>query len=724
MSIHYRAQNTQMISASVNYTSFVYPNTQKISKELDSLTPKGLKKNPDYGILPLNAPCNNCVELIEKRTDYERQFVEGNEIYNQKGYSKINFKDKEGFYREINPRLYPIGNGVFKAFNQKCPTFVDTLENCVGLENENKKLSFGKNIKLYFEDNIGNKTLLNANPNWLNKTIGADGAYFTEVFPNIDFEARVMEGSIKTSYIIKSNLNLPANGWLVIADSLETNFNSSFSYSGNQNINGKYNCNFIISNNSTPEFHILQGIVVSSSRDNYTELYFKNNGNVFEQHISTNWLNNSNTGYPVSVDPVVTNSGTLAQASITGSGLNNAGSFVGYCSYNLTVARPANCTLNDVLWTFTYIAQNGAWRSEGAIKLTTGTCISPAAATFFWFCNVNSSGQCIGTNVSVGTDLLPCISPLAACSGNVPFTLRFYDRWAGASCSNVFIAANSPWTMTLRGSTLETLNETTTGNGSTTVNVVCFTTATLSPNTQNGVPGYTYLWAPGGQTTSTITYTANMIGTTTYTATVTDACGVVRTAIFTVNNNCVLPVTLKKFEAIYNGTTVDLFWETASELNSDYFLIEKSLDGIEFSTVAKVKAAGKSSISKTYKTQDTKPTIGAITYYRIKQFDLNREDVAYQHIIALNIQKDLFEMSLVPNPTDKQFNLVLNGLVKNENVQIIIFDYKGKIVTEKHIQPKEQSTKELFLLGDLKSGIYNVTVKRNHQLYHQKLIIN
>ncbi|MBL7917293.1 MAG: hypothetical protein JNM96_02780, partial [Bacteroidia bacterium] len=299
LSLNYHAQNTQMVSSSVNYTSFVYPNPQKLTKQLDSLTPKGFKQNPDYGILPLNAPCNNCVELIEKRTDFERQFVEGNKIYNQKGYSKINFQDNEGFYREVNPRLYPIGNGLFKAHNQKYPTFIDTLENCVGLEKENKKLSFAKNIKLYFEDNIGNKTLLNATPNWSNKTIGADGAYFTDVFPNIDFEARVMEGSIKTSYIIKSNLNLPANGWLVFTDSLETNFPTSFSYSAVQEANGKYNCNFIISTNNTPEYHILQGIVVSSARSNYTELYYKNYGNVFEQHISTNWLNNSNTQYPV-----------------------------------------------------------------------------------------------------------------------------------------------------------------------------------------------------------------------------------------------------------------------------------------------------------------------------------------------------------------------------------------------------------------------------------------
>ncbi|MGI4759176.1 MAG: hypothetical protein ACRYF0_00615 [Janthinobacterium lividum] len=65
-----------------------------------------------------------------------------------------------------------------------------------------------------------------------------------------------------------------------------------------------------------------------------------------------------------------------------------------------------------------------------------------------------------------------------------------------------------------------------------------------------------------------------------------------------------LPVTLTQFTAQASGRAVQLAWQTASEVNSDHFVVERSLDGRTFSPLQTVPAAGSSSTPRTYSTLD------------------------------------------------------------------------------------------------------------------------
>jgi hypothetical protein len=78
-----------------------------------------------------------------------------------------------------------------------------------------------------------------------------------------------------------------------------------------------------------------------------------------------------------------------------------------------------------------------------------------------------------------------------------------------------------------------------------------------------------------------------------------------------------LPIQLVSFNAVYTNPFVSLTWLTESEINSDYFTIERTTDESTFETVGQVKAAGQSIKTLNYQATDKNPSEG-LSYYRLK----------------------------------------------------------------------------------------------------------
>lgn len=115
-------------------------------------------------------------------------------------------------------------------------------------------------------------------------------------------------------------------------------------------------------------------------------------------------------------------------------------------------------------------------------------------------------------------------------------------------------------------------------------------------------------------------------------------------------SNTPLPIELLRFAGFAAGNENILEWETATEINNDYFSLERSKDGINFNEFAKMKGAGNSFTTLYYKTTDDDPFHG-ITYYRLKQTDFNGH-FSYSDVIAVvNEQEDLSLANLHPNPS-------------------------------------------------------------------------
>ncbi|WP_262510387.1 lectin-like domain-containing protein [Pontibacter arcticus] len=139
-----------------------------------------------------------------------------------------------------------------------------------------------------------------------------------------------------------------------------------------------------------------------------------------------------------------------------------------------------------------------------------------------------------------------------------------------------------------------------------------------------------------------------------------------------------LPVTLIRFTATAQGAAVSINWETATEVNNDYFMVERSLDGSTFREVAKVKGAGNSSQKLAYAHLDKQAPAG-ILYYRLKQVDFNG---TYKYSQIASVEKTeatTANVLLYPNPATAYIKLNLAGM-PNTAYQIRLLSMDGRLI--------------------------------------------
>lgn len=99
-----------------------------------------------------------------------------------------------------------------------------------------------------------------------------------------------------------------------------------------------------------------------------------------------------------------------------------------------------------------------------------------------------------------------------------------------------------------------------------------------------------------------------------------------------------LPVELSGFKAIRKQNTAVLQWQTATEQNSESFVIERSSDGNRFTAIGTVRAAGNSNTMRSYSYEDAFPLKGK-NYYRLKQVDIDGRS-SYSDIRILSFITD------------------------------------------------------------------------------------
>jgi hypothetical protein len=145
----------------------------------------------------------------------------------------------------------------------------------------------------------------------------------------------------------------------------------------------------------------------------------------------------------------------------------------------------------------------------------------------------------------------------------------------------------------------------------------------------------------------------------------------------------VLPVELINFSVEKNNNKVNISWQTATEINSNYFEVEKSFNGKEFSVITKINAAGNSSNTQKYNTTDELANTAAIIYYRIKTMDKDGS-FGYSSIQSINVKTNTNLISIYPNPVKKgqAVSIELNS-DKTQNISFVLITNEGKIISEK-----------------------------------------
>jgi len=167
-----------------------------------------------------------------------------------------------------------------------------------------------------------------------------------------------------------------------------------------------------------------------------------------------------------------------------------------------------------------------------------------------------------------------------------------------------------------------------------------------------------------------------------------------------------LPIRLHQFEASYQNKEVQLRWSTLSEINNDYFEVEKSQNGVDFSPLASVKGAGHAEELKKYQYTDPESGQGH-RYYRLKQVDLDG-GFTYSDIISVWVN----DHTGSPLPHLQQATLDLSDFDVSAPIAISIVDCMGKILyTQNTVEAKMIS----LPLDALSTGLYFIRVTPQHQ---------
>lgn len=201
------------------------------------------------------------------------------------------------------------------------------------------------------------------------------------------------------------------------------------------------------------------------------------------------------------------------------------------------------------------------------------------------------------------------------------------------------------------------------------------------------VPGQTYIIAVDGQAGDVCTWT------------------------FTVDG-IALPTEVYGFDSKrIDRTTVELTWKTATELNTDYFSVERSDDGFNFYEIGNVQAAGYANESHAYTFKDQEAvTNNRYIYYRLKVVDFDGKFNLYGPRFVSSSDEVLNEAVIVPNPADNQC-IVSFTSEKNASYTLQLADQYGRLVTQEEGVSSQGLKTEVYLeLNGLDSGVYFVTI--------------
>lgn len=198
-----------------------------------------------------------------------------------------------------------------------------------------------------------------------------------------------------------------------------------------------------------------------------------------------------------------------------------------------------------------------------------------------------------------------------------------------------------------------------------------------------------------------------------------DLCGDVMDSVTVFSNSC-LPVTMLELDAAYvSDLTVRVNWAIASEINNDYFTVDRSANGFDFSSIAEVDGQGNSNIVYHYSIPDNVPE-RQTWYYRIRQTDFDGSISVSQVVSASpgNIDEDALMIG-----SNENNGLIVYFTADDEiNYDLLVYDLAGRLVYSMNVESVEGPNAWEIPAVVLPSGMSMVVLQNNTSMYRKKII--
>jgi len=502
-----------------NFNSF--NSYSKIKSEvLDKYSSSIDKDHPEYGILPFNAPCKECVELIDKRTMCSRLFIDPKRpghTYSQQSYFPLHYLDSKGLLRTIDYRLHPVIDNpkIFIAAYQPLPVKFDLESRFTSINLKALEFSYNHDLKLYYVKDVEGAAFNTADGDYAQYTAGDDGMRIFNIWNGIDLEAFAKEGSIETNFIINTGPAIPfAEGYLVIEDHVLIPEGYVLERAGGND--RLINEDLLLKDSSGTICARMEHVRMRNSDNQAIATPYViekiNDGYLVKILVPLSFLNTAY--YPIIIDPIVSGIGVQGNYQSTGqpSASMNFTTLPGHCDYHMNVTVPGKSQLLrayvelEAQTTSNPFCGDTAQGLHGHIclerdilfKVVCDTCNTAQSFSCFYSNNCDTTGT-LSTDPATGNGGAPllisgvpffsCLQP--QCSDfHLGFTLQNSDSSCEDGCGQLCAKGNK-WSMTIEACQVEaylTATDTTVCQGGSTT-VICHASC--------GVPPYHYSWSNG-----------------------------------------------------------------------------------------------------------------------------------------------------------------------------------------------------------------------------------
>jgi type IX secretion system substrate protein len=177
----------------------------------------------------------------------------------------------------------------------------------------------------------------------------------------------------------------------------------------------------------------------------------------------------------------------------------------------------------------------------------------------------------------------------------------------------------------------------------------------------------------------------------------------------------ILPTKLTSFTAKSGSENINLHWQSASENNSDKYVVERSVDGIGFTAIGSVKAAGTSNMRRDYNFEA--PLIAGNSFYRLRMVDLDGK-AQYSATVSVNgSAKAETIVHAYPNPATTFTKITHATATGGDKVQL--YNAQGLLVAA----VKATGNETRLELSALKSGSYHAVFTANDRQKSATVIV-
>lgn len=181
-----------------------------------------------------------------------------------------------------------------------------------------------------------------------------------------------------------------------------------------------------------------------------------------------------------------------------------------------------------------------------------------------------------------------------------------------------------------------------------------------------------------------------------------------------------LPVTLVNFTADQVESYNRIRWTTGSELNNDYFELQRNLNGT-WELLEVINGAGTTNQTQHYECKDEDVDNNSIVYYRLKQVDINGEFV-YSQIISIS-HAIVLDDDFTFYQSGATLNISANFGEQDIN-KLVIVSSEGKLIKEIDLNNFKAENEVKIDLETVPDGWYVLSVISNDNVLNKKILLS